>query len=296
MIVQDLFEAPQLCPECGGISFSDLILAEKKDACYYKVKASAKVWPSAYASGRLVQCRKKGADNYGNSKNEGVAEGLDPVNKRRLYDLIELYRDATDPSDYYDRDLEDPDEVIAMIRSEFGDKIANQVEAGADKMHYPRHDIQRSDPLGWKKPVDRITKAGKMYKQDSDYMKNTIKARYKNSGKSATEGVAEGDDNFGKPAAMMQPSAAAAKTAQDILQKQADQNVIGMAKVAGAVPAQGVAEVNNEKIGGRYDPEEFDSMVQRLKKLAGVGPMKTVYDPQKRVYRNMPVAQQPDKK
>jgi hypothetical protein len=51
-----------------------LILAEKKDACYYKVKASAKVWPSAYASGRLVQCRKKGAANYGN-KSEGVSEG-----------------------------------------------------------------------------------------------------------------------------------------------------------------------------------------------------------------------------
>ena len=75
MIIQDLFESPQLCPECGGISFSDLILAEKKDACYYKVKASAKVWPSAYASGRLVQCRKKGAANYGKSKNEGMAEG-----------------------------------------------------------------------------------------------------------------------------------------------------------------------------------------------------------------------------
>ena len=39
-----------------------------KDACYHKVKASAKVWPSAYASGRLVQCRKKGAANYGNKK------------------------------------------------------------------------------------------------------------------------------------------------------------------------------------------------------------------------------------
>ena len=74
MIIDELFEAPQQCPECGGISFSDLILAEKKDACYYKVKASAKVWPSAYASGRLVQCRKKGAANYGN-KSEGVAEG-----------------------------------------------------------------------------------------------------------------------------------------------------------------------------------------------------------------------------
>jgi hypothetical protein len=42
-----------------------------KDACYHKVKASAKVWPSAYASGRLVQCRKKGAANYGKSKSEG---------------------------------------------------------------------------------------------------------------------------------------------------------------------------------------------------------------------------------
>ena len=61
------------CSECGGPAFSDLILAEKKDACYQKVKASAKVWPSAYASGRLVQCRKKGAANYGN-KSEGVAE------------------------------------------------------------------------------------------------------------------------------------------------------------------------------------------------------------------------------
>mgnify|MGYP003126003106 FL=1 len=40
----------------------------KKDACYYKIKRSAKVWPSAYASGRLVQCRKVGAANYGKGK------------------------------------------------------------------------------------------------------------------------------------------------------------------------------------------------------------------------------------
>ena len=37
----------------------------KKDACYHKVKANSKVWPSAYASGRLVQCREKGAANWG---------------------------------------------------------------------------------------------------------------------------------------------------------------------------------------------------------------------------------------
>ena len=43
-------------------------LKGKKDACYHKVKRSAKVWPSAYASGRLVQCRKVGAANYGKKK------------------------------------------------------------------------------------------------------------------------------------------------------------------------------------------------------------------------------------
>lgn len=39
---------------------------KKRDACYYKVKRRYKVWPSAYASGALVQCRKKGAKNWGN--------------------------------------------------------------------------------------------------------------------------------------------------------------------------------------------------------------------------------------
>jgi hypothetical protein len=40
-------------------------LDEKQDACYHKVKSRYKVWPSAYASGALVQCRKKGAANWG---------------------------------------------------------------------------------------------------------------------------------------------------------------------------------------------------------------------------------------
>jgi hypothetical protein len=39
---------------------------EEQDACYRKVKSRYKVWPSAYASGALVQCRKKGAANWGN--------------------------------------------------------------------------------------------------------------------------------------------------------------------------------------------------------------------------------------
>ena len=41
--------------------------------------------------------------------------------------------------------------------------------------------------------------------------------------------------------------------------------------------------------------DDYQQMVLRLKKLAGAGPLKTVYDPNKRVYRNMPTAVQPKK-
>ena len=41
--------------------------AKKRDACYHKVKSRYDVWPSAYASGALVKCRKVGAKNWGKS-------------------------------------------------------------------------------------------------------------------------------------------------------------------------------------------------------------------------------------
>ena len=64
------------CPHCGGEMVSEELMNEKKDACYYKVKSRYKVWPSAYASGALVKCRKKGADSWGNGgkSNESIEE------------------------------------------------------------------------------------------------------------------------------------------------------------------------------------------------------------------------------
>ena len=52
------------------------VLSEKKDACYHKVKARYDVWPSAYASGALVKCRKVGAKNWGtkSKKKESIEE------------------------------------------------------------------------------------------------------------------------------------------------------------------------------------------------------------------------------
>ena len=54
-----------------------------KDACYHKVKSRYSVWPSAYASGALVKCRKVGAANWGNSRKEEV-EYVDEVSKKTL--------------------------------------------------------------------------------------------------------------------------------------------------------------------------------------------------------------------
>ena len=42
----------------------------------------------------------------------------------------------------------------------------------------------------------------------------------------------------------------------------------------------------------KYD-DEYDAMVARVQKLAGIGPMKTVWDPARRVYKNVPTDQQP---
>jgi hypothetical protein len=51
---------------------------------------------------------------------------------------------------------------------------------------------------------------------------------------------------------------------------------------------------SREKVGN-MDADAFDDAISRLKKLAGQGPLRTVYDPARRVYRNVPTAQQPAK-
>ena len=53
-----------------------------KDACYHKVKSRYSVWPSAYASGALVKCRKVGAANWGNSSKKEEVEYTDELTEK----------------------------------------------------------------------------------------------------------------------------------------------------------------------------------------------------------------------
>lgn len=76
------------------------------------------------------------------------------------------------------------------------------------------------------------------------------------------------------------------RAARPITAKKAAQHALDILK------KQGVAE--QERVGN-MPADQFDAAMARLKQLAGAGPLKTVWDPQKRVYRNVPTAVQPKK-
>ena len=66
-----------------NVKTEEVVLEKKgeKDACYHKVKSRYSVWPSAYASGALVKCRKVGAANWGNKTKK---EGFEPEAKEGI--------------------------------------------------------------------------------------------------------------------------------------------------------------------------------------------------------------------
>jgi hypothetical protein len=392
MIIQDLYEASQLCPECGGISFSDLILAEKKDACYYKVKASAKVWPSAYASGRLVQCRKKGADNYGN-KNEstddnfgkpaammkaspealkiaqsimqqqadknvigqakiagavpsqGMAEGpndtiypnAEVIKSKNGKPVGEIYQDGNSWGAFHYRadrgyDLidsrEDAIEALRDLHQETGrsrpDYTIKGVAEGSNEVDE-----------GWKDKLAAVGLAGAMamgasganarvsYDADGNKVGGFKPVATQQAGGSSQElnlvdNISKDTDgsytithNNKEYQVKIVPKnmEAVPRSATKVKVTQAQMGIRGIGTYVAYLLPNGtafllsgqptnendVAEDNDEKIAGRHDPKDFDAMVGRLKQLAGAGPLKTVWDEKKRVYRNVPTAQQPNK-
>ena len=62
---------------------------------------------------------------------------------------------------------------------------------------------------------------------------------------------------------------------------------------AGTRPAVSETRRKDQDQFGGMHQDDFQEKLMRLKKLAQAGPMKTVYDPNKRVYKNMPTAVQP---
>ena len=105
--------------------------AGKKDACYHKVKARYDVWPSAYASGALVKCRKVGAANWGNKskKKEGLADkfkkNIDKYNKKakKSKDYLKKLKKKESVEEAYDIWAEDGSfgyTMTGIVEAEYG--------------------------------------------------------------------------------------------------------------------------------------------------------------------------------
>jgi hypothetical protein len=107
---------------------------------------------------------------------------LSPSKQKELDALIDEFKQATDPeNEYIDGGYgryRDENEILRDIEKKFGKSIASQVSAIS---HYPRHGISR-DKLAFKQQwygqPKRITKKGKMHKQDIQKMKNYYKRGY----------------------------------------------------------------------------------------------------------------------
>ena len=373
MIISELFEAPQQCPECGGISFSDLILAEKKDACYHKVKASAKVWPSAYASGRLVQCRKKGAANYGN-KSEGVSEAPLPGQRRGPLDLPPLEGPGGGGGGFMSQNIATqrsvggkeiprlgkpgnfvPGRIDDKVLYKLGGKTASTTSQptvtvqkrgaeyeplAADVPAYVRKGL--SDPVTVPKPgtkpkitvrpgetVPQAMQRTKDEQEFNKFLRGQGGQSFGTSTAAPTSGANQvptvklpGGQTIPDPA-RLSPSGqyntqSGSPTRRDSIDKierddkiavdamvnRAKQSVADRDAKIKAQPSwknrdtdvdlEEASRKKREQPEVEYD-DEYDAMVARVKRLAGLGPMKTVYDPNKRQYRNMPTAQQPKK-
>lgn len=114
----------------------------KKDACYTKVKSRYDVWPSAYASGALVKCRKVGASNWGTKSEEMEMIRYCPKCKKdetrkeckygeKYWDMFSLPSALTTNQLKYDiaqvhpaNESKEPDHEYSMARSELSTIIS----------------------------------------------------------------------------------------------------------------------------------------------------------------------------
>jgi len=140
-----------------------------KDACYHKVKARYSVWPSAYASGALVKCRKKGAKNWGNkSESFEVQEG------RPMYDPEKAKKATSLPAINPKQDPRKNKTNLSIGRS------ADAGEPNADRILKKRTG-GASLPPNLKKEEVEVTE-GK-YSKSETYVKGTAPVRATYGGK-----------------------------------------------------------------------------------------------------------------
>ncbi len=222
---------------------------------------------------------------------QGVAEGTDERKQNALWAQITAHEKAAKQS----KDLKQQHhlKMADQLRSQLktSDNEQGVAEAGFTKTPSGDYINQHTGVRSSKPPVKK--KRGEKTGAEWDAIEKAKKDK--------DQGVAEGKEDL----ASLRAKAKEISDKIDAIVK--DGGRVGLddplsrrlkairAKIQQA-KKQGVAEGNKkpEPPEADYGPE-YQDMVSRVKKLAGLGPLKTVYDPKKRVYRNMPTAVQPKK-
>jgi len=210
------------------------------------------------------------------------------------------------------------DAIEQYVAKRFGEKGSAHLQKAAEVSYWGRDDGKgsghiRSSNLGWPSMPGgnfRTTKAGKMHKQDVGSKKDIIGSRLgRHPEPTLPEGTEFGANYAEQLAQKLFNQDSALDNADTILDLGYDIAKVDLGARAQGVfrdedfpsdfvsayhylKKQGVAE--GEKVGN-MDADKFDDALSRMKKLAGAGPMKTVWDPEKRVYKNIPTAVQPKK-
>jgi len=151
--------------------------AGKKDACYRKVKARYDVWPSAYASGALVKCRKVGAANWGNkSKKEGVNEMDSPMykityqdsNGRKKTDIMRAKSNNLAKRDFTALNKGRGFKILSVVKEGLGDKFSKRLAK------YNKKNKKSRDAMKKYAKVKKIKLKGRGVYQDYDGLDDSI--------------------------------------------------------------------------------------------------------------------------
>ena len=236
-----------------------------KDACYHKVKSRYSVWPSAYASGALVKCRKVGAANWGNKSEsfevqDGVVEGAMP--------------EPIDPKKHKDAQKKQKMRNLAINNENPNEKKVAEKKAGGPKLMGEGKYSKSETYVKGTAPV-RATYGGKT----ESFPKETYKK------KSKKVEVSEGDkyDNVGKQAARMSllNNPGPRSTPEQTAEKKAR-----LEKKRG-MKLDDHPQFKKEEVDKRRAPAELISRLSAKREghMAQDGPNKAAYDAKQRILK-----------
>jgi hypothetical protein len=247
-------------------------------------------------------------DDFMSDKSHDMAEGQQMGEYGRVLSALGLYV----PDKFSMEELNTPDghRVIASkadVPVEYAGKVIDDFTRpvdGHDDDEWPEDDEQGVAEVSDATLTSYLTKLDKdnlkhrmdpTKRSDTKRMKsgpNFVKAFTKLDNRK--QGVAEGDPQL-QPGMQVKDGTIVKVNGNTVTIKTSNGDLMNM-NIHDVDVAQNMAEGKKKSEPPEADyGADYQDMVSRVKKLAGLGPLKTVYDPQKRVYKNVPVAVQPKK-